>query len=69
MKRIYAGRYENGKYGIRRVRGLRYQWQTFLLADESTYDGGWMQSYPSFKKAKLGIAALREVESLKGESK
>ncbi len=69
MKRIHADRYENGKYGIRRVDVVRWKWQTFLLADESNYDGGWMQSYPSFRKAKAGIAALREVDSLKGESK
>ena len=57
FKRIHAGRYEDGTYGIRH--GSQGGWQTFTLVDEETHDGGWMQSYRTLRDAKAGISELR----------
>lgn len=53
MKRIRAGRYEDGTFGIRQSStGL---WQTFRLANEENNDGGWMQSYGTLREARAGL--------------
>ena len=56
MRRVHAGRYEDGTYGIR---GDKNGWQTFRLSNEGDKDGGWMQSWCSLKRAKESIVALR----------
>jgi hypothetical protein len=61
MKRIRAGRYEDGTYGIRHVAGTLAgvdEWQTFELANETDMDGGWMQTYRTLRDAKAGVAEL-----------
>ena len=60
MKRIQAGRYEDGTYGIRHAGG---SWQTFRLADEANHDGGWMQSYGTLREAKAGLAAFLQLSA------
>ena len=54
MKRIHAGRYEDGTYGILEIK--TGTWHTIELAREQNLDSGWMQTYTTLRDAKEGIA-------------
>lgn len=64
LKRVHAGRYEDGTYGIRKIGLSRNReartWQTFRLTNEGNYDGGWIQSYHTLAEAKKGLVASHE---------
>jgi len=59
MKRISAGLYEDGTYGIRRIEDDNCHfcgWMTYEIERAGNTDGGWMQTYWTLRDAKEGIA-------------